>query len=144
MQTNEFYQAIETYFAATRSQDKVTQMVACFAPDAVCHDPVDGPVLLGQDGLRQFFQSITDLFQEVGLAADFIAVNGQVAAAKWTGKGTGKNGRVVVFEGIDVFEFAPDGKFQTMQAYWNPAAMLAMLQDAPELALPPRQGWHGR
>jgi len=44
------------------------------------------------------------------------------------GRGTGKNGRQVIFEGIDVFEINQDGKIQTMWGCWDPAAMMAQLQ----------------
>jgi steroid delta-isomerase len=78
--------------------------------------------------LRQFFAGIAGAFETVGLKEDSVFVSGNEAAVKWTGRGVGKNGREVSFEGIDVFEFNADGKIQTMWAYWNPAAMLAELQ----------------
>ena len=47
---------------------------------------------------------------------------------KFTGHGTGKNGRQVTFEGIDVFEINQEGTIETMWGYWNPAALMAQLQ----------------
>ncbi|AFY36247.1 nuclear transport factor 2 family protein [Calothrix sp. PCC 7507] len=129
MQTEVIQQVINNYFTATRSANKVEDMVACFAENSISYDPVGGPALIGHDGLRQFFQSIADLFEQIGLVADFISINGHEAAVKWTGKGVGKNGRAVTFEGIDIFEVNEDGKIQSLRAYWNPAAMLTELTD---------------
>ena len=62
------------------------------------------------------------------MTADHIFLSGNRAAVKFTGRGTGKNGRQVIFEGIDVFEINQEGKIQTMWGYWDPAAMMAQLQ----------------
>lgn len=120
--------AVQQYFAATRSENKVENMVACFAPDSISYDPADGPALEGHDGLRQFFQGIASLFTQVGLSAEFTSINGNQAAVKWIGRGIGQNGKEVSFEGIDLFEFNPDGKIRSMRAYWQPAATIAELQ----------------
>src|SRR5215208_2947100 len=109
------------YFAATRSMD-VEAWLATFAVDAISHDPVGGRPLEGHDSLRQFFGGIAGAFEAVGLTEDSVFVSGNEAAVKWTGRGVGKNGRQVTFEGIDVFKFNDDGKIQTIWAYWNPAA----------------------
>jgi len=50
--------------------------------------------------------------------------SGNRIAVKFTGRGTGKNGQTVVFEGIDVFEINQAGKVQTMWGYWDPTAMV--------------------
>ena len=127
MSNSSIPQVIHDYFAASRSDDKVEGMVACFATDALCHDPAEGPAIQGQEGLRQFFQGITDLFATVGLTTDFISVNGAEVAVKWSGQGVGKNGRSVSFEGIDWFEVNADGQIQAMKGYWNPAAVITEL-----------------
>jgi predicted ester cyclase len=53
---------------------------------------------------------------------------GNRVGVKFTGRGAGKNGRSVFYEGIGVFEINQEGKIQTMWGYWNPAAMMAQLQ----------------
>lgn len=121
---------IQDYFAASRSQNLVEAMVACFAPDSVNYDPADGPALYGHADLRQFFQQIASLFQTVGLHEEFVSINGNSAAVKWIGRGINQSGKPISFEGIDLFEFNADGKIQSMRAYWNPAAMLAELTQA--------------
>lgn len=119
---------IDQYFAATRSTNKAAEMVACFALDTISYDPADGPALEGHAGLLQGFQQIGTFFTEIELAADFTTINGNEAAVKWSGRGTGKNGVAVTFEGIDLFEFNAAGQIQTLRAYWNPAPIIAQLQ----------------
>ena len=95
---------VRAYFAAIRAMDSEA-WVATFAPDATSYDPVGAPPSVGHDGLRQFFAAIVGAFKTVALTEDHIFIAGDGAAVKWTGTGTGKNGRNVRFEGIDVFEF---------------------------------------
>ncbi|HKR00565.1 MAG TPA: nuclear transport factor 2 family protein [Pyrinomonadaceae bacterium] len=119
--------AIKTYFAALRAMD-VEAWVATFAPDATSYDPVGAPPTVGHDGLRQFLTAITAAFDKVGLTEDHIFIAGNGAAVKWTGRGKGKNGREVRFEGIDIFELNEAGLIQTVRAYWNPAEVMMQLQ----------------
>ncbi len=65
--------------------------------------------------------------EPINLTADQVFPSGNQVTAIFTGRGTGKNGRQVVFEGIDVFEINQDGTIQIMWGYWNPAAMMAQL-----------------
>lgn len=120
---------VRQYFAASRSHNKAEGMAACFAENCIHHDPAEAPALNSPAEVRQFLQAITDLFVSVELAEDFIVVNGQEVAVKWTGRGIGKNGREVTFEGIDLFEINLDGKIQSLRAYWNPSTLLPQLQD---------------
>lgn len=119
---------VQQYFAASRATDKVKNMVACFAEDCVNYDPVEGPTLTGKTELSQFLQTVVNLFSRVELTEEFISVNGNEAAVKWTGRGMGNNGREVVFEGIDLFEVNAEGKIQSLRGYWNPMAVLMQLQ----------------
>lgn len=125
--TETIQSTIQHYFAASRGNNKVDDMVACFAETCIAQDPVDGPILNGQAEVRHFFQTIVDLFATMELTEEFISINGQEAAVKWSGYGIGKNGSEVSFEGIDFFEFNANGKIQLVKAYWNPTAMLTKL-----------------
>jgi steroid delta-isomerase len=127
MSTNHTQKAVADYFAAIRAMD-IDSWLSTFAEDAVSHDPVGAPPLSGHAALRQFFEGIAGAFERVGLFEDQVFINGNEAAVKWTGRGTGKNGREVTFEGIDVFQINDEGKIQTIRGYWNPAAMMAELQ----------------
>ena len=127
MSNNHTEKAVADYFAAIRAMD-VDSWLSTFAEDAVSNDPVSAPPLNGHAALRQFFEGIAGAFEKVGLFEDQVFINGNEAAVKWTGRGTGKNGREVTFEGIDVFAVNDEGKIQTVRGYWNPAAMMAELQ----------------
>ena len=106
----------------------VEAWIATFAPDAVSYDPVGAPPTAGHDALRQFFGAIVGAFKKVGLTEDHVFIANNEAAVKWTGRGTGTNGRDVRFEGIDVIEFNEEGKIRTVRAYWNPAEVMMQLQ----------------
>ncbi|HBB35280.1 MAG TPA: ketosteroid isomerase [Cyanobacteria bacterium UBA9273] len=128
MSTESIPQAIRDYYAATRSMDG-DAWVATFAPDAVNYDPVGGPPQSGREAIRQFFAGITDVFETVGVTEDFAHAVGNEVVVKWTGHGVGKNGREVMFEGIDLFELNAEGLIQTVRSYWDTAALMAQLQD---------------
>lgn len=118
---------ISDYFAAIRRMDP-DAWVACFTEQATSYEPGAPAPLQGHTALRQFLAEVLAAFQTIGLTEDHVFSSGNRVAVKFTGRGTGKNGREVVFEGIDVFEISQDGRIQTMWGYWNPAAMMAQLQ----------------
>ncbi|MFN2498454.1 MAG: nuclear transport factor 2 family protein [Pyrinomonadaceae bacterium] len=117
---------VKTYFEALRAMDQQA-WVNTFAEDAISHDPVGALPINGHQKLAEFFQTITAAFKEFGLTEDHVFIAGTGAAVKWTGRGTSKQGRAVHFEGIDVFTIDEAGKIETLQAYWNPAEMVAQL-----------------
>ncbi|MFH7028821.1 MAG: nuclear transport factor 2 family protein [Heteroscytonema crispum UTEX LB 1556] len=117
---------VADYFAATRSMD-IEAWLGTFAEDAVSYEP-DSLPLKGHADLSQFFQNIAGAFEKVGLTEENVFIADNQAAVKWVGRGIGKNGREVIFEGIDVFQMNEAGKIQTIWAYWNPSAMMAQLQ----------------
>lgn len=118
---------VRDYFAAIRAMD-ADAWVATFAEDAISHDPVGSPPMRGHAELRRFFEGIASAFNKVGLTENHVFVCGDGAAVKWTGRGVGKNGREVTFEGIDVFQVNVQGKIQTVWAYWDLAALMTQLQ----------------
>lgn len=117
---------VAAYFAATRAMDKAAWL-ATFAADGVSIDPVGTPPMDTPEKRAAFFDGIVGAFETVGLTEQEVYLAGNSAAVKWIGQGTGKNGRAVTFEGIDVFEVNDDGKVLALHAYWNPAAMMADL-----------------
>ncbi len=117
---------ITEYFAAIRAGD-VERWVATFAPQAVCIDP-SGPPILGHDALRQFFLGVTAAFDQLTIQADQVFPVGRAVAVKWSAQGIGKNRREIAFDGIDVFELDREGKIERLQAYWDPARIMAQLQ----------------
>jgi steroid delta-isomerase len=128
MSTEMIQQAVVDYFAATRAMN-AQAWVATMAEDVESHDPVGSPVKKGHAAMLEFFAGIAGAFETVGLTPDQIFIAGNEAAVKWTGRGTGKNGRTVTFEGIDILEVNAAGKIQTIKGYWDPAAMMAELME---------------
>jgi steroid Delta-isomerase len=119
-------ETVAAYFASTRAMDK-DAWLGTLAEDGVSNDPEGGDPLDTVEKRIAFFEGVTGAFERFGIQENEVYVSGNGAAVKWTGYGTGKNGRHVTFEGIDVFEINEDGKIKEMWAYWNPAAMMADL-----------------
>jgi steroid delta-isomerase len=118
---------VAEYFSALRAMD-VDRWVATFAPTATSNDPVGAPPLHGHDALRAFATGMFGLFQNVGLTENSVFIAGNTAAVKWTGAGLGKKGASVTFEGIDVITVDDSAKIILVNAYWNPAPVLAAVQ----------------
>jgi len=118
---------VARYFSTIEEKDP-DAWVACFAEQGTSYEPGAPTPLQGHVALRQFLANVLEAFQSIAMTEDHVFQSGNRVAVKFTGHGTGKNGRQVTFEGIDVFEISPDGKIQTMWGYWNPAALMAQLQ----------------
>src|SRR6266545_1939390 len=71
---------VKAYFAAIRAMDEQA-WVNTFAEDAISYDPVGAPPIIGHQSLREFFQTITAAFKEVGLTEDEVFIAGNGAAA---------------------------------------------------------------
>ena len=118
---------VREYFAAIQRMDP-DAWVACFTQHATSFEPGASAPLQGHAELRQFLVGVLGAFQTIGLTEDHVFASGNRVAVKFTGRGTGKNGRDVLFEGIDIFEISHEGKIQMMWGYWDPGAMMAQLQ----------------
>ena len=118
---------VARYFSAIGEMDP-DAWAACFAQQGTSYEPGSPTPLQGRTALRQFLAEVLGAFEKITMTQDHVFLSGNRVAVKFTGRGTGKNGRAVVFEGIDVFEINQEGKVQTMWGYWNPAAMMAQLQ----------------
>lgn len=118
---------VARYFSAIGEMDP-DAWVACFAEQGTSYEPGSPTPLQGHVALRQFLVNVLGAFQTIAMVEDHVFLSGNRVAVKFTGHGTGKNGRAVVFEGIDVFEINQEGKIQTMWGYWDPTAMVAQLQ----------------
>lgn len=117
-------ETIAQYFAALRAMDTAA-WVDTFAPDAISNDPVGAPPMHGHAALIAFADGIFSLFTNVGLTEQNVFLNGNTAAVKWIGTGTGKNGAAVTFEGIDVITVNEAGKISLVNAYWDPTPVVA-------------------
>ena len=127
MATEIIEQVVRQYFAGICAMDP-DMWLAAFAEDAVSHDPVGAPPLVGHAALRRAMQDLCDAVEQVGRYADHVFVAGNGAAIKWTGRCIGRNGRSVTFAGIDVVTVNAAGKIQKLTTYWDPRAMRAELE----------------
>ena len=118
--------AVHNYFDAIRGRDE-DRWLACFAEDAVCHDPVGSVPVEGREGLREIWKVLTAPFKAISIVETDAFYGGSGVAVHWNAHGTGVNDRVLDFSGITVLEFTTDGKIQTAMSFWDPAAMLIEL-----------------
>jgi steroid delta-isomerase len=118
---------VQDYFAGINALD-AEAWLATFAADATSYEPGQPP-LNGHEALRAFFNGVAGGFSRLHFQADETFVVGPEAAVRWSARGTGHNGKEAAFAGIDVFTINGAGLIQTVRAYWDPAAMIAQLQD---------------
>ena len=124
---DEIRDRVDRYFAAWRALDP-TAWTACFAADAVSHEPYGATPMQGHAALKTLFYTIASALQEVSIRAEETHVAHNRAAVLFRGQGIGKNGKPVNVQGIDVFEFNDAGQIQILWAYWDPATVLAKLR----------------
>lgn len=127
LSVDQMREAVDRYFAAWNRLDPASY-TACFAEDAIVHDPYGSAPLRGSDALREFFGGIARALREVNIVAERLHVAGNRVAVVFKGTGIGRNGKPVDVEGVDVFEFNVAGKISGLWAYWDPAAVLAKLR----------------
>jgi steroid delta-isomerase len=107
-------------YAAAWSRRDMGAVVALFSPDAVVHDPVDGPGVEGQDKIRAFFAEFGAPVRAMRLAGPVhISADCRHAAARVDAEVDLGEGATLV-ESLDVFTFDDDGRIATMNAYWGP------------------------
>jgi hypothetical protein len=121
-----FVATVDAYFAGIRDRDE-SRWLATFSDDAVCHDPVGATPTEGKEGLCESWRVLSAPFKRLIITPCATFYCGSGAAVHWAASATGINEREVSFEGITVFEFAPDGHIQTLMAYWDPAEMMIEL-----------------
>jgi steroid delta-isomerase len=112
-------QVFEQYAAAWSKQD-VDAVAALFAPDAVVHDPVDGPGVEGREKIRAFFADFGAPILAMRVAGPVhISADCRHAAARMDADARLGDDLTHV-EALDVFTFDEEGRIQTMNAYWGP------------------------
>jgi steroid delta-isomerase len=119
--------AIDAYLAGTRAMDP-NAVAEAIATDGVSNDPVGSPPHEGRDAIRQFIQGAKAAIERIQSTADNVFIAGNCAAFKWSMQLTSKRGQTVAVEGIDVIQVNEQGKIQTLDAYWDPAPVLPLLQ----------------
>lgn len=110
---------VAQYFEATRSND-AQKWASRFASNAIVEDPVGTTPINNSEEILELGKTFISGFETVGLYEEFIHVIGNEAAARWTGRGSTKDGKKVRFEGINIFKFDRDGKIINLKGYWSP------------------------
>lgn len=121
-------ETITRYFAAIGARDAEV-WVGTFAPDAVAHDPAGSPPMRGHEALRRHFLDFLGRFTTFALTADEVYMVGRRAAVHWHGGGRATTGRVVTFQGIDIFDFDEQARIVELQAFWDVPAFMKQLQE---------------
>jgi ketosteroid isomerase-like protein len=121
--------AVAAYYDAVR-KGEIERIAGMFAADGVMRDPVGAPPAADGAARRQRYAGISAVFAEFGIFEEQIIVGGDEAAARWTARGTAKNGASVRFDGISTFAFDGAGKIAMMSAYFDVAAVVAAMSGA--------------
>jgi steroid delta-isomerase len=118
---------VTSLIAAIQKRD-CDAWLACFADDARNYNPVGTPPIQGHDGLRRIFDNMVGVMKDWKFTAESMFVAGNEAAVKYTATGVLKNGKMVVIDGINVYEVNEQGKVQTVRAYWHPAEVATQMK----------------
>ena len=116
----------DNYFAAVSQLDQAAYL-ACFASDAVVHDPYGGRAWQGHEGLTKFFGGMERTWASFTMTPGESHVSGNRLATTWTAQGVSKNDKTAQFAGINVFTVNEDGLITQLEAYWDFKAMVAQI-----------------
>ena len=118
-------QVVDQYIAAWSSHD-LDSLMALLAPDAVVHDPVDGPVYDSEQKIREFYGRGIGPMRSCKLASP-VHISGDchhAAASIYSEVDLG--GSIKVIEWIDVMTFDDNGLISGVTAYWGPSNVRAV------------------
>jgi hypothetical protein len=119
--------AVSAFYAAHRERDPGA-VVALFAAESIAHIPVGAPELDTPESRKEYWEGLLGLFSDLHMTEDSVFYSGHGAAVKWSAEGVGTEGRTVSFEGIDAFQFDPEGAIQVMMSWWDPGEMMLDLK----------------
>ncbi len=71
--------------------------------------PMGDTLCREKEELKNFFLGVATAFNVIGFTENFVTIAGNRGAVKFTARGTGKNGKTAIGEGIDIFEFNDHG-----------------------------------
>jgi steroid delta-isomerase len=109
---------VRRFFALAEAQD-ADALAALVSDDAVSHDPVGHPPLVGRPAHREMFAETDDLFTDVAFDVTVLAAQGPHVAVRWTATAGLRAGGRSTFGGIDVFAVAA-GLVTGHWAFWDP------------------------
>lgn len=106
------------YLAACETRD-LDVISTCFAPRAVVIDPTS-PRALGRPQIRAYFAALYDDLAALQLTTSPLYWQGDEIACRWQGVAQRRDGKVIEYEGIDVFRLTKTPLISRMQAFWDP------------------------
>ncbi|WP_425092747.1 nuclear transport factor 2 family protein [Tropicimonas sp. S265A] len=106
---------VHAYFAALTAGD-TSAIVALFAKNAMVHSP-----FLGEVAAPAFFAKLAAASNGSNLKVFDVLLNADAssAAGHFRYDWTLASGDTLSFEGVDLFHFAPDGRFARMAIYYD-------------------------
>jgi steroid delta-isomerase len=112
-------QVFDQYISGLVRRD-LDAVVAVFAPGAVLHDPVDGPMRQGIEAIRAYFAEGIDVMRACRLTSP-VHISADCRHAAIAAHSEAEvDGGMTVFDTIDVMTFDEGGKISTMTTYWGP------------------------
>lgn len=108
---------LSRYLAACQSLD-LDIITNCFAPRAVVIDPTS-PRARGRQQIKAYFGSLYDDLASLRLTTSPLYWQGAEIACRWQGVAQRKDGRVIEYEGVDVFRLTTAPLISRMQAFWD-------------------------
>ena len=106
------------YLAACETLD-LDLITSCFATRAVVIDPTS-PGARGRKQISAYFGSLYDELASLRLTTSPLYWQGAEIACRWQGVAQRKDGKVIEYEGVDVFRLTKAPLILRMQAFWDP------------------------
>lgn len=108
---------LDAYVDGYRRNDRAA-VLACFAPDAVWHDPVGAPPHVGHEGIGAFWDQGHAVAESIELVPERIDVCGDEAAMVFEIR-VALGGGGMVIDAVEIFTFGADGRIAQARAYWD-------------------------
>ena len=124
---DEIRAAVERYTELFSAGD-ADGVAALYAEDASIEDPIGAPVLHGRAAIREFYGRAAAQRATIRLDGP-VRARGDQSAAPLVASVV-LDGTAVDMEIVDVMTFAPDGRIQSMRAFWG-AANVKPRSDGP-------------
>lgn len=110
--------AVETYAKCFANADK-DAWLALFSDDCETIDPYPSPVNEGHEGIGGFWDRSFAMGSNFEFNVGTVVTAGDRVAMPFT-LSMEAGGARYEFDGVDVFEFAEDGRIKKLTAYWDP------------------------
>lgn len=106
---------VRRYFERLTASD-IDAIIAMFAPDGIVNSPY-----LGRLSAQEFFTKLGQASADSKLTVFDVLLSekGDSAAAHFEYDWTLASGDKIVFEGVDYFKFADDGRFQSLSIFYD-------------------------